>query len=338
MKPGTTNTINTSGMTGPASAPALDRAVIFNIQRFSLHDGPGIRTVVFFKGCPLRCGWCANPESQQMRPQLMWDSAKCLHCRSCRHTCPKGAISFNSISLNNDAKNSDDNNNAGNTILVCDPSLCEGCGECVKACPAQALSIEGREADISDILEECLKDRDFYLESGGGVTLSGGEAMLWPRHCIALTDELHKESIPVAIETTGHIKTSLFTELAPHFDLLLFDVKHPDPEKHREGTGVSNELILSNLKWGIENGLDILPRIPVIPGYNSSAADAAGFARVLKEAGAKKAQLLPFHQFGERKYDLLGRSYDYADVPALHEEDIEEFRREMTDNGIEAFI
>lgn len=174
--------------------------------------------------------------------------------------------------------------------------------------------------------------------AGGGVTLSGGEALVHPDFSMALADALQKQNIHVAMETTGFAAPGLFDRVTGHMDLLLFDVKHWDEAKHLEGTGVSNRLILDNMKRAIASGMRVLPRLPVIPGYNNTLADAKGFAARLKEAGACEIQLLPFHQFGEKKYDELGKPYAYTDVPALHEEDLKDFRQVLLDQGIRAFF
>lgn len=253
--------------------------ILFNLQKFSLNDGPGIRTVVFFKGCPLRCKWCSNPESQ--RPEI--ESVPDLNNPGLRKT-------------------------------------------------------EGEVRTVSSVVEECLQDKAFYEESGGGVTLSGGEPLMQPDFCFALLKGLKGAGLHTAMETTGFAKPEIFQQAAPLVDLFLFDIKHWNEEKHREGTGVSNALPLENMTRAIRAGKDVLPRLPVIPGYNNSLSDAFAFAKRLKAAGAGRVQLLPFHQFGERKYEMLGRAYAYRDVPALHEEELGEFRQAFFSKGIEAFF
>lgn len=294
--------------------------LVFNIQKFSLHDGPGIRTVVFLKGCPLRCKWCANPESQSPKIQILWDHDKCLHCHTCIATCPHHAIST-----------------LQNTISI-DNTLCHGCRSCVQSCPGHALKSEGEQKTVEEVLSVCLQDKDFYEESGGGVTLSGGEALSHPDFSVALLKALKEHNIHTAIETTGFAAPEVFDRVAAYLDLLLFDMKHWDQQRHIEGTGVSNQLILENMQRAIASGKEVLPRLPVIPGYNNSLADAEGFVSRLRQVGADNVQLLPFHQFGEKKYDLLGQAYDYSDVPALHEEDLKDFQQVFFDHGINAFF
>lgn len=298
----------------------MEKGITFNIQKFSIHDGPGIRTTVFFKGCPLRCEWCSNPESQIKNVQILHDQSKCSYCLSCVAACPNGAITHedNKIIINEDK--------------------CVGCLTCVNSCPNRALSYEGDYQTIEEIVDICMQDIDFYEESGGGVTISGGEGMSQPEFLKKLIAELKKNSVHVAIETTGYVKNETFEALARELDLLLFDVKHYDREKHYNGTKVYNDLIVENLKWAIDNGIEVLPRIPVIPDFNDSLEDAEGLAKLLVEVGAKKVQLLPFHQFGEKKYELLNRNYKYKNKKALYPEDLEEYRKIFLDKGLNCFF
>lgn len=298
----------------------MEKGITFNIQKFSIHDGPGIRTTVFFKGCPLRCEWCSNPESQIKNVQILHDQSKCSYCLSCVAACPNGAITHedNKIIINEDK--------------------CVGCLTCVNSCPNRALSYEGDYQTIEEIVDICMQDIDFYEESGGGVTISGGEGMSQPEFLKKLIAELKKNSVHVAIETTGYVKKETFEELARELDLLLFDVKHYDREKHYNGTKVYNDLIVENLKWAIDNGIEVLPRIPVIPDFNDSLEDAEGLAKLLVEVGAKKVQLLPFHQFGEKKYELLNRNYKYKNKKALYPEDLEEYQKIFEDKGVNCFF
>ncbi|MDR0388249.1 MAG: glycyl-radical enzyme activating protein [Treponema sp.] len=248
------------------------KGLLFNIQKFSLHDGPGIRTVVFFKGCPLSCKWCSNPESQRTEPCMMGDA------------------------------------------------------------------IDSRPYTIEETLKVCLQDRPFYEESGGGVTLSGGEVLTQGKFATALLETLRKENIHTAIETSGYAGGSVFEEVSAGAALLLFDLKHHDVRRHLEGTGVHNGLILENLKNALGRGMSVLPRIPVIPGYNDSAKDAGAFASLLESMGLQRVQLLPFHQFGEKKYDLLNLPYAMRGAAQLHPEDLEEFRGIIARNGIDCFF
>lgn len=298
----------------------MDKGIIFNIQKFSIHDGPGIRTTVFLKGCPLKCKWCSNPESQLEKIQVLYDQSKCIQCQKCVNICPQKAISIINEHIHIDFNN------------------CIGCLECVNNCPAKALSHEGEYKKVSDIVDICLQDKDFYEESGGGITISGGEGMSQPQFLKTLINELKKHDLHIAIETTGHVSSQTFQELASQLDLLLFDVKHYDSKKHYEGTYAYNNQIISNLKWAIENGINVLPRIPVIPDFNASLEDAKGLANLLISVGAKKVQLLPFHQFGEKKYELLNKEYLFKNKKALHPEELIDYQKIFLDKGIDCFF
>lgn len=298
----------------------MEKGNVFNIQKFSIHDGPGIRTTVFLKGCPLRCLWCSNPESQSEKVQILYDEQKCVHCLTCVNSCPQNAIENK------------------NKHIHIDFNKCVGCLQCVHTCYQQALSHEGEYKDVDEVVRICLQDQDFYEESDGGVTISGGEGMSQPVFVKALVTELKKHNIHVAIETTGYIQSDIFQELAPLFDLLLFDVKHYDSEKHFQGTAVHNELILSHLKWAVENQINVLPRIPVIPDFNDSLTDAKGLANLFLNIGIQKVQLLPFHQFGERKYEMLNRNYLYKNKKSFHPEDLKDYQKVFLEKGIHCYF
>lgn len=252
---------------------------IFNIQKFSLNDGPGIRTNVFFKGCPLGCKWCSNPESQ--------------------------------FFLNDEeviAKIDDKEN------------------------------LKGKIYTVDEILKEVEKDRVFYEDSGGGITLSGGECLSQPEFAKNILMAAKEDDINTAIETAGYVKEDMFMSIMDYVDHFLFDIKHWDKDKHKKYTGVSNELILKNFTNAKNNNKDILARIPVIPGFNDSLDDAKNISKLLNKLGQESCQLLPFHQFGEKKYALLEREYEYEGVDSLHKEDLIDYQNTMRDNGIEAFF
>ncbi|MFV3010511.1 glycyl-radical enzyme activating protein [Clostridium botulinum] len=297
-----------------------NKGIIFNIQKFSIHDGPGIRTTIFFKGCPLRCKWCSNPESQIDSVQILWDQSKCCKCKTCIGICTQNAINI-----------------IDNRITIND-KRCIGCLKCVTNCSNKALKNEGEYKEIKEIVKKCIQDKDFFEESNGGVTISGGEGMNQPTFLKELVISFKKENIHVAIETTGYIDHELFKELSILFDLLLFDIKHYDSNKHFEGTGVHNNLIIQNLKWAIANGINVLPRIPVIPDFNNSLEHAKRIADLLKDVGARNVQLLPFHQFGEKKYNMLNKVYALKDVKALHPEDLKNYQKIFINKGIHCFF
>lgn len=293
--------------------------IVFNIQKYSVNDGPGIRTVVFLKGCPLRCKWCSNPESQLPRRQVLWDRKKCLHCGTCLRTCPAGAIS-------------------GDDVVRVDHAKCTACGICVNSCPGAALKMEGETKNVEEVLRVVLQDMPFYEESGGGLTVSGGELLMQPDFSRELLLAAKEEGLHTCCETTGFSAPDTFKRVIEPLDLLLFDMKHWDADTHLEGTGVSNELPLANLRIAIESGKEVLPRIPVIPGFNDSEEDALMFSMNLKSLRIPRCQLLPFHQFGENKYDLLSRDYAYRTAAALHREDLESYLHIFLENNVEAFF
>ena len=278
---------------------------IFNIQKFCLHDGPGIRTTVFFKGCNLRCKWCANPESQKTDIQITRDSRKCTGCGRCAAVCPHGG------------------------------SVCTACGACLTVCPNGAIGKEGRTVTVEEILSEVMKDKVFYDRSGGGVTFSGGEVLLQWDFAAMLASRLREQGIHIAMETAGAVSAEIFAGAIQRTDYVLMDLKHYDAEKHLAGTGVDNRQILANLKTLRNSGVPHLVRIPVIPGFNDGLEDAAGFAELLKSLDIHAVELLPFHQLGRHKYDLLRLDFEYGDVPQLHPEDLTAYRQTLERYGIE---
>lgn len=294
--------------------------IIFNIQKYSVNDGPGIRTAVFFKGCPLRCRWCANPESQLSKVQILWDKEKCIYCQNCVSSCSQDAV----FSFRGQIK--------------IDDTRCIGCKSCVYECPQKALNFEGEIKTVGEILDVVLQDRDFYEESGGGITLSGGEILFQPEFAVELLAASKEEGLHTCCETTGMASLEIFDYVVKQADCLLFDLKHWDSERHKMGTGIINTLPSINMKHAIKIGKEVLPRIPVIPGFNNQLEDAARFTDMLHEVGAHRCQLLPFHQFGEKKYKLLNRKYDYEHISALYREDLQDYLQIFIDGGIEAFF
>lgn len=294
--------------------------LLFNIQKYSTDDGPGIRTTVFFKGCPLRCGWCANPESQVGKKQVMWDEKKCTFCRSCVRSCKAGAISCTG------------------GVIKTNPHKCEGNTSCVDACTAGARTVVGKRYRPDTVVAACLEDQSFYEESGGGVTLSGGEPLMQADFANELLSQLRQKGIHTAVETCGFVSPQVFQPMLPHISLLLFDVKHHELKKHLQGTGVSNEMILRNLRIALHEGRDVLVRIPVIPGYNNSLDDADAFCRLLVPMGVTRIQLLPFHHYGEDKYKQLGYPYAYQTIPAVYPEDLTLYQRVFLQNELECVV
>lgn len=296
-----------------------EKGTVFNIQKFSVNDGPGIRTVVFLKGCPLHCLWCANPESQMAKPQVFWDIKKCTTCLTCKSVCSKNAIEL------------------VNDHIHINHCMCDGCSKCISSCPNKALELEGKIMNVQEVIDVVLQDKVFY-EEGGGITLSGGEIFTQPEFSKQLLIASKEEGLHTCCETTGFIKKEIFEEIIEYVDYIFFDVKHYDDTKHKLGTGVSNKLILSNLEYLASLNKTLLPRIPVIPDFNDSLNDAKEFSNLFNQLNKKKCHLLPFHQFGENKYHLLNKEYKYQDTPSLHKEDLLDYQNIFIENGIDAFF
>lgn len=288
-----------------------ENGMVFNYQHYSVHDGPGIRTIVFLKGCPLRCRWCANPESQSRRPILVFNRKNCLGCQACAAACPTGAISFKS-----------DSDPMVRKYPIIDRELCINCGECCKVCYAEALVLEGERTFVSDVIVEVMKDEVFYKQSGGGVTLSGGECMYQPKFAYSILKAAKEQGINTCIETTGLCTWEDLAAMIEVTDTFLYDLKHHDAAKHRVGTAVDNELIIENLKNLLKTKAHVVVRIPIIPGFNETIEDASNFGRLLNEIGAKRVHLLPFHQYGEGKYEMIGESYAYTGLKSMQNEEL----------------
>ncbi|WP_077597440.1 glycyl-radical enzyme activating protein [Olsenella urininfantis] len=302
----------------------MQSATIFNIQKFSLNDGPGIRTVVFLKGCPLRCFWCSNPESQRREPELEWKASSCVGCGRCLELCPEtGAVEIAG------KRHVDVRRLSGSSAQA---------RRAVEECPTRALSLVGETKTVEEVLEVCLQDKPFYEDSGGGVTLSGGEALLWPEFDLELLARLREEGVDSCMETEGFVAEGTFVAVAERLDHLLIDMKHWSAAVHREGTGGTNELPLANTRHAVEMGKDVLVRTPVIPGFNDGVDDARRMAQLLLGLGLDRVQLLPFHNFGESKYQLLGRDYPLAGRKGLSAEGLADFARAYEAEGVHAFF
>jgi pyruvate formate lyase activating enzyme len=273
----------------------LQQGVITNIQSYSIHDGPGIRTLVFLKGCPLRCQWCCNPENLDQSIEIEFYSSKCIRCGTCLDTCDIKAINPD-LEVKSDFK--------------IDRTLCNLCGKCVEGCPKEAIKSIGRNVSVDEVLEQIQKDKYYYLTSKGGLTISGGEPFLQFEFTRELLKRSYNEHIDTAIETCGYTSWKYFLDAIPYINLVLFDIKHMNSEKHKQHTGVPNQLILSNLKKLSTHGIPVMIRIPLIPGFNSDKDNmhkTAGF--VLGLNNIMGINLLPFHQLGKDKYYRLSHDY-----------------------------
>ncbi len=268
---------------------------IFDIQKYSVNDGPGIRTLIFFKGCPLRCRWCSNPESQGISPEILFFDNICNRCGNCANKCQTRSIKIDS------------------DIRFFDNSTCTICGACVNACPNRALRIAGKAADVDEIIAIAKQDTLFYFNSGGGVTIGGGEPTMQPEFLYSLLTELTNIGVHTAIETCGYSKWETFEKIAPLLDLILFDIKHMDGEIHKQYTGKSNELILKNLSRLLEMNVPIVIRVPMIPGFNVEADFIHDMCKFLNEFDNNQSiqhiELLPYHKLGLNKYQALNQPY-----------------------------
>ena len=287
------------------------KAFIFNKQKYNMYDGPGVRTLVFFKGCPLRCKWCSNPEGLERKYQIMFKPTTCVSCGSCVPVCPQKIHSISST---------------GEHII--DRSIdCIGCGQCVEACVPDALKVAGEQVPISELLEYVEQDRAFYDQSGGGVTLGGGEVTSQPEAAINLLQACKQEGLHTAIETCGYTKKETILRFAEYVDLFLFDLKHIDPDRHFELTGVRNEMILENLEELIMKRNHVKVRMPMLKGINDSEAEIRGVIEFLKPFREFKnfegIDLLPYHKLGVNKYVQLGMDYPIEGDPSLDDADLD---------------
>jgi len=262
------------------------KGLVFNIMRFALHDGPGIRTTVFLKGCPLRCWWCHNPESQQAQPEVIHFEERCIRCGECVRACPHGALALDEQ-------------------LRLDADRCERCGECAEACPTDARQLAGRWMSVPEVLAEVARDQVFYDESGGGMTVSGGEPLMQREFVEALLAAAHGRGLHTVLDTCGLAHARVLERVRPHVDLFLYDLKVMDRAAHRRYTGARNDRILRNLQSLAGSGAAVIVRLPVIPGVNDGAANLDALCAFLTPLGLRAIDLLPYHRIGSDKYQRL---------------------------------
>jgi pyruvate formate lyase activating enzyme len=292
--------------------------VIFEIQRWSSKDGPGIRTVVFFKGCPLRCIWCCNPESWSPVPQIAFFEERCQDCGQCLEACPRSI-----------ARSGQGQDRQG-------ASYCTACGQCVAACPFGARELMGKRMSVEDVLSVIERDRVFYRQSGGGVTFSGGEALAQPAFLRELVGECWAAGLPMALESCGHFQFSTVKDILARMDLVFLDIKHMDPAIHRRVTGVDNRLILQNAIRIAREEIPLVIRIPLIPTINDSAENLSATAAFVSEelAGVLGVEVLPYHTLGMGKYQTIGLKYQLNHLAPPSATDVARAGEIFLDSGV----
>jgi len=308
-----------TGIPGPRDSPA--KRMVLSVARMTIHNGPGLRNVIYFKGCPLRCRWCSTPESQNIAKELAVYSAKCIHCDQCVAACPLHAITVTSQSVK------------------VDRSICNNCGKCAEVCNSESLRLLGRPMTVEELVVEAKKDVLFYRRSGGGVVLSGGEPLLSPDFTLRLVQALREEGISVGVDTSGHVPWANIDPILPHVDFFLWDIKHMDPERHRQLTGVHNELILANARLLSQKHAPIYVRFPVIPGCNDSedniratCAFAVGLSSVVE------FDLIPLHHLGKTRYESLDRPYGIANLRLVPDAVLQDMKRLVESYGLNCTI
>ena len=351
-------------------SPAFnDKFFITNIQRFSVNDGPGIRTTVFLKGCPLRCAWCHNPETINPLQEFFYDEERCIRCGECAKACPveaiqppvrrkfvkdievkpiisssgsildkinNGTFRSDSMELPNMASIVEENSTDNMAPPVFDRDKCIRCMSCVTACRYGALTAVGRSTTIDEVYKEVLEDKSFYDTSGGGMTISGGEPLMQPDVTLELLKLAKRDGIHTALDTTGLAKWETIERILPFVDLVLFDVKTLDDAKHRKWTGVSNRLILENIRKIAQFGTKIRVRCVIVHNVNywdlSHAMNVVEFAKTLGES-VVGIDIMPYHNFADKKYEKLGRNHIFKGFPNLSKDEVEEYRDLIEKNG-----
>lgn len=283
---------------------------VFSIERFSIHDGPGIRTSVFLKGCSLSCIWCHNPESQSGSRELKYLDKNCIHCGACEQACPNGVhqVQADSHALKREA--------------------CEACGACAEACPAEALTLVGKRMDVEEVMQVVLKD-SIYYQKDGGITLSGGEPLVQAGFCAAIIKRCKEMGISTCIETAGDVKREAFLQVMDQTDLFLYDFKLSMAEQMRQYTGGCLERVLSNLRFLRKEGKHIVLRCPVIPGINDDDAHFERIAALAADLDIEKVELMPYHSYGKEKWEQMGREYKLHDLASVSKEQAECWKKQL---------
>lgn len=295
--------------------------IVFDIKKFSIHDGPGIRTTVFLKGCPLRCWWCHNPEGQTHGPELILRPERCIGCRACVEVCVPGAIAYD-----------------GHKVTT-DRACCSRCGACAEVCYTEAREMVGREMTVAEVMDEIRRDAPFYDASEGGVTLSGGEPLSQPDFLRGLLAACHRSGLHTCLDTCGFGPWTVLDEIRGDVDLFLYDVKLVNEAHHREVTGVSNERILANLRGLSERGERTILRVPLIPGINDDEANVHAIGTLAVGLPALEAiELLPYHKIGRDKYERLGKRCPMPEVAPPRSERVEAVRDHLQSLGLHVIL
>lgn len=300
----------------------VTEGVLVKVQRFSTHDGPGIRTTVFMKGCPLRCLWCSNPETQESAVEIAYDKTRCIpQCYECVGSCPNGNIT------------------AQGDYIAINRKKCNGGGGCTKACYRKAITRIGEVMSVTQVADVVERDKPFYEQSGGGVTISGGEPLLQPEFTRELASECKRRGISTALDTTGYADWDIFHDALKYIDLVLYDIKHLDSTQHQKYTGVNNELILENVLKVSQEGIPVMLRVPLIPGINDSTAHLLQLTEFAKSMPhLPEVHLLPYHKLGKIKYAQLDREYRMGELQQSTKEDMSAIRKIMEAKGLSPTI
>ena len=303
------------------SETATAERLVLSITRMTVHNGPGIRTLILFKGCPLRCLWCSTPESQEETPEIALYSDRCIRCDDCLPVCPLNAIT------------------AGDKAVTIDRELCDNCGRCVAVCYTEALRLLGREYTIEELVYEAQKDAVAYKHSGGGVTISGGEPLLKLEFALELLRAFQQNGISAGVDTCGCVPRKNIEAVLPYVDFFLWDIKHMDDKKHRELTGVSNQLILDNLRFVSDNKIPAYLRIPIIPGHNDSEENLRAVCNFAKDLPSLvEIHLLPLHHLGKERYAALDREYPIDGIPLIRDDVLSEMKHLVESFGLKCNI
>lgn len=307
--------------TGIAFSGEKENRLVLSIMGMTIHNGPGIRTLILLKGCPLRCVWCSTPESQSSKQELGFFPEKCNRCDKCILNCPTGAIILKEEKIQ------------------IDRSKCNNCGECIKVCYPEALRFYGENITVDELLQEVKKDKIFYKHSGGGVVISGGEPLLE----IAFTKKFVKacwtEGMSIGVDTCGYVPWTNIEQVLDYVDYFLLDIKHMNPRRHKEITGVSNELIISNAQRISERNIALYIRVPVIPGYTDSEENLRAISVFASKLNSlKEVHLIPMHHLGAKRYETLHRPYLIADVPMISNNKMEDMRQLVESYGVRCSI